>query len=591
MASDANSGSEQLTELFALVKDVCRESLLAVAVFSGVANLLMLVPAFYMLNVYDKAVGSNSLSTLLVLSGITVVLFCCLAAMEATRSRVLVAIGKKLDSVLGSIIYTATFQHALKVGPTYAGAHFLNDFTNLRQFISGTGTIAVFDVPWIPIYLCVMFLFHPALGWLGVIASLVVLGVAIANQRATTASLQRVNALSQVSANETTRHLKNAEVAESMGMFDAMLQKWRLQQDKVVAQQQAVSNDNGLFSAIIKTLRLAIQSTAIGLGALLVLQQEISPGMLIAGSILVGRALQPIELAVGSWKSFVDAKGQYQRLKQAVERSTWDEAKMALPSIRGAVQGKNVTIIPPSSKIAALHDVNFEIAAGTVCMIMGPSGAGKSALVRGILGLWPTSEGQIRIDGSEAVHYNRTELGPQIGYLPQDIELFDGSVSENVARLGEVDATDVIIAAEDAGLHEFILSLPDGYDTELGQKSGVILSPGQRQRLALARALYRRPKFVILDEPNSNLDQRGELALNRAISILKESGSTVIIVSHRRGAAKLADQVIMVSEGTIADSGPTEEVLSRLSQQKTPPSLAESPSKSSYKTKVHTIPG
>ena len=288
MASDANSDSEQLTELFALVKDVCRESLLAVAVFSGVANLLMLVPAFYMLNVYDKAVGSNSLSTLLVLSGITVVLFCCLAAMEATRSRVLVAIGKKLDSVLGSIIYTATFQHALKVGPTYAGAHFLNDFTNLRQFISGTGTIAVFDVPWIPIYLCVMFLFHPALGWMGVIASLVVLGVAIANQRATTASLQRVNALSQVSANETTRHLKNAEVAQSMGMFDAMLKKWRLQQDKVVAQQQAVSNDNGLFSAIIKTLRLAIQSTAFGLGALLVLLQEISPGMLIAGSIPLG---------------------------------------------------------------------------------------------------------------------------------------------------------------------------------------------------------------------------------------------------------------------------------------------------------------
>ena len=580
-----------LTDLYALLKGVCRKSLLAVGVFSGIANLLMLVPAFYMLNVYDKALGTNSEPTLLVLSGIAAVLYFCLATMEAARSVVLVAIGKKLDRALGSLIYTATYQNSLKVGPSYGGIHLLNDFSNLRQFIAGTGALTVFDLPWLPVYLSVMFLFHPVLGWLGVIAALVTLGIAIANQRATTKPLQRVNMTAQASANETARHLKNAEVAESMGMFDAMLQRWRSQQDKVVTEQQAVSNINGVFSAAIKTLRIAIQSIAIGVGALLAIKQEISPGMLIAGSILIGRALQPIDLAVGSWREFVTARARYGRLKQAVEQTHWGQDRMSLPTLRGAVIGENVTINPPASEVSAIQGATFEISPGTVCLIVGPSGAGKSTLVRGILGLWPSSEGEIRIDGSKPSHYSRSELGPQIGYLPQDIEIYDGGIGWNIARLGAVDSADVILAARDAGIHEFILSLPDGYDTELGQKSGIMLSPGQRQRLALARALYRRPKLVVLDEPNSNLDQQGEQALNRGIGILKEAGSTVIIVSHRQGALSLADQLIVVSGGTIADSGPTQEVLSRLDQRPAPSKLTEPALQPHHRPAVHTIPG
>ena len=578
-------------DLIHLIKDSCKSSLIAAAVFSGVANLLMLVPAFFMLNVYDKALGSNSLSTLAVLCVLTAVMFLGLAAMEAMRSRILVAIGVKIDRLFGDLVYHTNFQGALKVGSVRADGWLLRDLSNLRQFISTTGAITVFDIPWLPVYLFVMFLFHPMLGWMGVCASLIMVGVAVLNQRATTTGLAKASALSQDNMGETDRHFKNAEVAASMGMLEPMQKKWRLQQDKVVAMQADVSNVAGAFNATIKTLRLAIQSSAIALGALLVLEQEISPGMLIAGSILVGRALQPIELAVGAWRGFVDAKGQYQRLAQAFSGTDWSQDTMALPSLRGAVSSKNAAIKPPGSKTTTVTDATFEILSGTTCMVIGPSGAGKSTLVRGILGIWPTSAGAIRIDGAEAAHYDRAEIGSQIGYLPQDIELFEGTVSVNIARLGEVDATAVVLAAEDAGIHEFILSLPDGYDTQLGKKSGLVLSPGQRQRIALARAMYGRPKLVILDEPNSNLDQIGEKALNRAIEILKQAASTVIIVSHRPGAMALADQLLAMSAGVVVESGPPEAVMAFLSKkidQDIRPQQSEQPPKS--KRRTPTIP-
>lgn len=579
-------------DLIHFIKDACKSSLIAAAVFSGIANLLMLVPAFFMLNVYDKAIGSNSLSTLAVLSGLTVLMFLGLASMEALRSRILVAIGVKIDRLLGDFVYYANFQAALNIGSSRADGWLLRDFSNLRQFISTTGAITVFDIPWLPIYLFVMFLFHPMLGWMGVCASIIMVGVAVLNQRATTTGLAKASALSQDNMSETDRHLKNAEVAASMGMLAPMQKKWRLQQDKVVATQTDVSHVAGAFNAIIKTLRLAIQSSAIALGALLVLEQEISPGMLIAGSILVGRALQPIELAVGAWRGFVDAKGQYQRLTQALAGTDWGQDQMALPSLRGAISSKNAAIKPPGSKTPTVTDATFEILSGTTCMVIGPSGAGKSTLVRGILGLWPTSAGAIRIDGAEAAQYDRVEIGSQIGYLPQDIELFEGTVSVNIARLGEVNATDVVMAAEDAGIHEFILSLPDGYDTQLGKKSGLVLSPGQRQRIALARAMYGRPKLVILDEPNSNLDQLGEKALNRAIEILKQAASTVIIVSHRPGAMALADQLLAMSAGVVVETGPPADVMARLTQkidQDGRPQQSEQPAQPQTKSRTPTI--
>lgn len=579
MEDNSIKKGESLVDLRQGLSQACKADIIAAAVFSGVANLLMLVPAFFMLNVYDKALASNSLSTLAVLSIITAAMFLGLAAMETMRSKILVAIGKKIDKLLGSLVYEATFKEAFRVGSTHATAGPIQDFNNLRQFASGTGAITAFDAPWIPVYIVVMFLFHPVLGWLGVVSALLLLCVAIANQRSTTAGLKRANATAHKNMTETNVQLKNAEVAESMGMLAPMQERWRHQQDNVIGMQAETSNTAGMFNAVTKTLRLAIQSTAIGLGALLVLQQEISPGMLIAGSILVGRALQPIEVAVGAWRGFVEAKGQYDRLTALLENHGSSTVKMTLPQIQGLVTASNVTIALPGKNTPAISDSTFSIAAGTVCLIVGPSGAGKSSLIKGILGLWPTASGAIRIDGADAAYYERGEIGPQIGYLPQDIELFDGSVSDNIARLGEVDATDVIAAAEDAGIHQFILSLPNGYDTKLGLDSGVMLSPGQRQRIALARALYRRPQLVVLDEPNSNLDSAGEQALNRAVEILRKSGSTVIIVSHREHIRTLADQLLVVSAGKIVDSGTTEEVMARFAQKIQSPSNMTPPKK------------
>ena len=572
------------------LKASCRQSLIAAAVFSGIANLLMLVPAFFMLSVYDKAIGASSLSTLAVLSVITLLMFFGLAAMEVLRSRMLIAIGRKIDKLVGPLVYEATFQNALKTGTTGATTLPLNDFMGLRQFVSGNGAITLFDAPWMPIYLAVMFLFHSALGWLGVASALLMLCLAVANQKISDARLQRANALSRESLNFTSGALANVEAASVMGMLPAIQKTWQSSQDTLLDEQETASNWGGFFAAVTKTFRLAVQSAAIAVGALLVLQQEISPGMLIAGSILIGRALQPIELAVSSWKGFVEANGQYQRLKALFEATNWQADRMPLPTLKGNVSASKATIVPPGTQTPALQDSTFNITAGSTCVVIGPSGAGKSTLIRGVLGLWPTSSGDIRIDGAEASHYSRAELGPQIGYLPQAIELFEGSVSANIARQGELDSEAVLTAARDAGVHDFILSLPDAYETELGRTSGVMLSPGQKQRIALARALYQRPTLVVLDEPNSNLDRAGEEALNRAIATLKHAGSTVIIVSHREGALSLADQLIYVASGSVRDSGPYAEVMARLRHQLDAAQAESQSTKAPPKQSLKTVP-
>lgn len=587
MAENAikNSG----TDWYPTLKRNTKESLIAVGIFSGIANLLMLVPAFYMLTVYDKAIGSNSLPTLWVLSAITFLMFCGLAAMEIIRSRLLVAVGNKIDQQIAPLVYEATLQNALRVGANNAGVQPINDFFGLRQFVSGAGALTVFDTPWMPVYLIVMFLFHPILGWLGVLSALLMVALAVANQKATSARLAKANSTHQQNLSMAGRDLANTEVSAAMGMLETTKQHWLKRQDTVLELQTGASNRGGFFAAVTKTLRIAVQSAAIGTGAFLVLAQEISPGMLIAGSILIGRALQPIELAVGSWRGFVAAKGQYQRLTDLFEKTDWRPQRMALPELRGRVTANKATITPPGTQTPTLREATFEITPGAVSMIVGPSGAGKSTLIRGILGLWPTSSGDIRIDGAEAANYDRSELGPQVGYLPQDIELFAGTVSTNIARQTKVDPEDVITAAKDAGIHDLVLSFPDGYDTELGTEGGIILSPGQRQRIALARALYRRPTLVVLDEPNSNLDSTGELALNEAIKTLKHAGSTVVIVSHREGAMSLADHVIMVSAGAVVDSGPRDEVVARF-RQETSVSNTSSRQQSSAAPVTTTVP-
>ena len=542
---------------------LCRQSLIAVGLFSFVANLLMLVPAFFMLNVYDKAVGNNSLPTLWALALIAAFLFLILGAMEALRSRVLVAISSRLDQELSPTFYDLIFKSAVLTGPERATTQPLTDLNQLRQFLTSAGVFAVFDAPWLPVYIFILFLFHPLLGWLGVFSALCLFVLALANQSATAKPLADANQAFLSQSTETQRNLRNAEVASSMGMMPALKKLWRNRQDAMLMAQEQASQAAGSFNAVIKTLRLAIQSAAIAAGAFLVLKQEISPGMLIAGSILIGRALQPVETAVGTWRGFLEAKEQYSRLSEWLFATPSAKPKITLPLISGAISVKQAFVAPPGAKKPTIIGMNLELPAGTTLMILGASGAGKSTLVRAMLGLWPTQSGEIRIDGVEAFQFDPMQLGPQIGYLPQDIELLEGTVSENISRFGSLESDLLIQAAMDAGIHDFILSLPNGYDTELG-KPGGLLSPGQRQRVALARAIYNRPKLVVLDEPNSNLDEEGEIALGKAVRNLQEHGSTIIIVSHRKSVISLADYVLIMASGKVMDFGTASEVAERL---------------------------
>ncbi|MDA8562613.1 type I secretion system permease/ATPase [Luminiphilus sp.] len=541
----------------------CRSSFIAAGVFSGAVNLLMLTPAFYMLNVYDKAVAHNSVQTLVLLSLITLVLFAAMGCMDVIRSHVLVNISSRLDEIMGPSLHRISFENAVLVGPDNASSQPLMDLDAFRRFVSGPGAIAVLDGPWVPIYILVLFLFHPLLGWMGVVACLVFIVLAVVNQKTTSTVLENAGKQSRTLNVSLSQELRNAEVASAMGMMRSLRARWEKNQEQLRDYQNTASHTAGFFNGVIKTLRQVVQSAAIGAGALLVLNQEISPGMIIAGSILIGRALQPIEMAVGAWRGLSDAREQHDRINLFLGKFPPRMAKMSLPPLQGRISADRATIVPPGGSAPSIKAAEFECAPGTVFLLMGPSGAGKSSLVKGVLGLWPTASGALRLDGAEATTFDREQLGEQIGYLPQDIELFQGTVKDNIARFGAAEPERVVQAARDAGVHDFVLSLQAGYETDIGLQ-GAVLSPGQRQRIALARALYGRPKLVVLDEPNSNLDESGEAALNNAIKLLKETESTVIVVSHRPNVLPLVDHVLVLNDGLIVDAGEKTEVFGRL---------------------------
>ncbi|WP_312721953.1 type I secretion system permease/ATPase [Stutzerimonas kunmingensis] len=544
----------------------CRGSFLSVGFFSFFVNLLMLVPSFYMLQVYGRVVTSGSISTLVMLTLIMVLLMATMGSLEWTRSRIMVRLSTKLDVMLSRDVYRASFKRALDSGGMDASAQPLNDLTGLRQFLTGNGLFAFFDTPWLPVYIGVMFLFHPWYGWIAIASALVLLCLAVINERLTGKAIADANRQNIAASLYTNKNLRNAEVIESMGMLHSLMERWGERQKKVLALQSDASDRGGLITSLSKSFRMLVQSLILGVGAYLAVKQEITPGLMIAGSILLGRALAPIDLMIGSWKGFISARSQWERLNEILDKQRAEPERMSLPAPKGDVAVENLVVAAPGSKTPILKNLSFAVPAGSVVGVIGPSASGKSTLARALLGVWTPHHGVVRLDGADINNWDKKELGPYLGYLPQDIELFEGTISENIARFGHIDAEQVIQAARTAGVHEMILQLPEGYDTVIGSE-GVNLSGGQRQRIGLARAIYLAPRLIILDEPNSNLDDVGERALAAAIEQLKVKGATVFIITHRTSVLGQVDRLLVMNNGAIGLYGPREAVMAELNKQ------------------------
>lgn len=542
---------------------LCKSAFISAAGFSLVINLLQLVPTIYMLQLYDRVVPTGNLTTLTMLSLILLVLFITLGILEWVRSQILVRVSTRLETLLNERLYKVAYKQALYSGGQRASTQPLDDLTSLRQFMTGSGLFAFFDAPWVPIYLGVMFIFHKWYGWAAVATAIMLVIVAIVQEKATNQLLTEANALAASGRNLVNKNLRNAEVIESMGMLSSIRQRWQQSVNKVLTLQAIASSRAGLINAVSKLIRMSSQSFILALGAYLVIENEITSGLMIAGSILLGRALAPIDIVIGQWKGFISARGQYKRLNELLLQIPADAERMTLPAPQGHFSLEAAVVVPPGAKTAVIKGISITISKGDVVGVIGPSGAGKSTFARALLGIWPTASGKIRLDGADIFTWNRDELGPYIGYLPQDIELFEGSISENIARFGNVEPEKVVNAARMADVHELILRLPEGYDTVIGANGGN-LSGGQRQRIGLARALYGEPVVVVLDEPNSNLDEQGEQALGQAIQRLKQKQVTVIVITHRNNVLANVDKLLILNEGQVSVYGPKDQVVAHL---------------------------
>ncbi len=542
-----------------------RRAFRTVGVFSAVINLLMLMPALYMLQLYDSVLTSRNEMTLLMLTLIMLGAYVFMGALEYVRSFVLIRVGAQFDLKMNKRVYTAAFEQSLRQGNSNAGQS-LQDLTNLRQFLTGNALFAFFDAPWFPIYLLVIFLFNVWLGVFALLGTVALVLLAYINEKVSHKPLAEANAMAVASTTLATNNLRNAEVIEAMGMLPNLQARWYQLHGKFLNLQAEASEKSGVVSALSKATSVALQSLMLGLGALLVLDDSISPGMMIAGSILLGKAIGPVQLLISVWRQFGNTRSAYERLTKLLEENPDRQPGMALPKPKGIVSVENVIAAPPGTKVPVIKGLTFAIAAGEVLGVIGPSGSGKSTLARLLVGVWPATAGKVRLDGADVYQWNKDELGPHIGYLPQDIELFAGTISENIARFGEIDSEKVILAAKRAGVHEMILNMPKGYDTLLGDGGGG-LSGGQKQRIGLARALYGDPSLIVLDEPNSNLDDVGEQALLAAIVDLRKRGKTIVVITHRTSIIAGTNKLLLLREGVLQMFGPTNQVLAELGKQ------------------------
>ncbi|RTQ33260.1 type I secretion system permease/ATPase [Variovorax gossypii] len=539
-----------------------RRDFLQVGSLSFLSNLLMLAPTIYMLQIFDRVLASQSELTLLAISLITLLLFGALALSEWLRSRLLVRASLRFDRQLGTRVFNGSFQACLGQSAPSVSRPFA-DLNQIRQFLTGPGVFALFDAPWTPIYIAVIFFLHP---WLGVLAlgfALVQAALAWFGQRKTVAPSEAALKAASETMGDLQGKLRNVEVLESMGMVGNLQKRWNRQH---AACMNKSASANGLVNRVAgwsKFVRYSQQSLALGAGALLVIDGQLSPGAMIAANVLMGRALAPIDQLLGTWRGFVSCRAAFGRLEKLLAEFPGQPPFPPRAGPTGEISLQGVFAGAAGRPAPILKNISFAVPAGTVVALLGPSGSGKSTLVKVMVGIWTASRGAVLLDGVPVRSWNRLELGPHLGYLPQDVELFGGSIAENIARLGEIDSRKVIEAACSAGLHETILRFPKGYDTLIGD-AGHLLSGGQKQRIGLARALYGDPSLIVLDEPNANLDDTGEAALLRAIRELKSRGKTVFLVTHRQGAVAVADRLMVLSDGELTADGPRDAVLASL---------------------------
>jgi ATP-binding cassette subfamily C protein len=538
-----------------------RSAFLGVGLFSAFINLLMLSGSLFMLQIYDRVLPSKSVPTLIGLSLLVLGLYAFQATLDLIRARVLVRIGSAFDASIADDVYRVVIKLPLKGARTADALQPVRDLDTIRNFLTGLGPTALFDLPWMPLYLGLCFAFNFYLGITATVGALIIVVLTLITEVASRGPIHDVSKFGAARNQFADASRTHSEVLHALGMTGRMSSRWREANAQFSAAQQRVSDVTGGLGSVAKVLRLVLQSAVLGVGAYLVILGEATAGIIIASSIITARALAPVDIAIANWKGFGAARQSWRRLKALLAALPVESEIVQLPKPSTSLSVENVAVVPPGTKRTVAQNISFKLEAGSALGIIGPSGSGKSSLVRALLGVWPTSFGSVRIDGAELHQWSSDALGSHVGYLPQDVSLFDGSVAENIARFETNPSADAIIAAaKAAGVHELILGLPNGYETSIGER-GETLSAGYRQRIGLARALYKDPFLVVLDEPNSNLDMEGEQALARAIRGVCERGGIVIVIAHRPSVLGAVDLVLALVNGQTRAFGKRDEVL------------------------------
>ncbi|APG88120.1 type I secretion system ATP-binding protein PrsD (plasmid) [Sinorhizobium americanum CCGM7] len=542
----------------------CRSAFVGVGIASALVNILYLTGSFFMLEVYDRVLPSRSIPSLIALCLLALLLYAFQGAFELIRGRMLVRIAGALDESLSGRIYRAVVKAPLKLKMQGDGLQALRDFDQVRSFLSSAGPSALFDLPWLPFYVAICFLFHPVIGFVAIGGGLILTLLTYLTNRGTQAPARKASEAAGLRNAFAQASQRNSEVVQAMGMTGRLAELWERRNAEYREENRRTSDIGNGYGALSKVFRMALQSGVLAAGAVLVIEGQASPGIIIAGSILTARALAPVELAIGNWRGLVQARQSWQRLKDLLKALPEAETPLALPKPHERLSVEALGSGPPAAQRLIFTDVNFTVRAGSALGVIGPSGSGKSSLARALIGVWPAYRGSVRLDGAALDQWDGDALGRHIGYLPQDVELFAGTVAQNICRFA-ADATSeaIVAAAKAARVHELILRLPNGFDTEIGE-GGTALSAGQRQRIALARALYGDPFLVVLDEPNSNLDADGEQALSEAIMNVRQRGGIVVVIAHRPSALASTDLVLMMNEGRQQAFGPKEEVLGKV---------------------------